>query len=474
MVSFTDSRFEFAALTFGIITGLRSGGKASASAVALGASACMAFLGVAFAQAPVVDDLRQQLDARQLELRGAQDTLKASDAQRRAMEAEVEVVRNDRARLNAALIETTARTRATEGQIGATEKRLDASLGSEAAIRRSLESRRAVVGEVLAALQRMGRKPPPAVLVSPQDMLGAVRTSMLLGAVVPELRAETRALAADLMDLVEVRKSVGAEREQLVRELAAMSGERQQLAALVDARQQTLAETEQGLQAERGRAQDLARQTTDLKDLIQRMETEVVSAARAAEAARKADEAQRKAALEKPAEQKAGEPRIRLALGPFRDPARLAPAMPFVETKGLLPMPAAGTVVKRFGAPDGFGGAEKGLSFTVRPGSAVSSPTDGWIVYSGPYRSYGQLLIINAGGGYYVVLAGMEKINVEVRQFVLAGEPVATMSEGGTKTASALALGATQPILYVEFRKDGASIDPGPWWAKPEQEKVRG
>ena len=83
-------------------------------------------------------------------------------------------------------------------------------------------------------------------------------------------------------------------------------------------------------------------------------------------------------------------------------------------------------------------------------------------------------MIINAGSGYYVVLAGMERINVNVGQFVLAGEPVASMGDGTAKTAAAIAIGSAQPILYVEFRKDGAAIDPGPWWAKPETEKVRG
>ncbi|MEA2855812.1 MAG: murein hydrolase activator, partial [Methylobacteriaceae bacterium] len=92
----------------------------------------------------------------------------------------------------------------------------------------------------------------------------------------------------------------------------------------------------------------------------------------------------------------------------------------------------------------------------------------------GPYRTYGQLLIINAGSGYYVVLAGMERINVDVGQFVLTGEPVATMGDGTAKTAAAIAIGGAQPVLYVEFRKDGAPIDPGPWWARPEMKKVRG
>ena len=81
-----------------------------------------------------------------------------------------------------------------------------------------------------------------------------------------------------------------------------------------------------------------------------------------------------------------------------------------------------------------------------KPRAVVASPSDGWVAFSGPYRTYGQLLIINAGGGYYVVLAGMERINVEVGQFVLAGEPVALMGDGSAKTAAAIAIGATQPI----------------------------
>jgi septal ring factor EnvC (AmiA/AmiB activator) len=68
----------------------------------------------------------------------------------------------------------------------------------------------------------------------------------------------------------------------------------------------------------------------------------------------------------------------------------------------------------------------------------------------------------------------MDRINVNVGQFILAGEPVAVMGDGSAKTAAAIAIGGAQPILYVEFRKDGAAIDPGPWWAKPDIQRVRG
>jgi septal ring factor EnvC (AmiA/AmiB activator) len=83
-------------------------------------------------------------------------------------------------------------------------------------------------------------------------------------------------------------------------------------------------------------------------------------------------------------------------------------------------------------------------------------------------------LIINAGGGYYLLLAGMDQINVEVGQFVLAGEPVASMGQTSSASPAAGAFESSDPTLYVEFRKDGGSIDPGPWWAKSQSEKVRG
>jgi septal ring factor EnvC (AmiA/AmiB activator) len=114
------------------------------------------------------------------------------------------------------------------------------------------------------------------------------------------------------------------------------------------------------------------------------------------------------------------------------------------------------------------------MSIGAPAGATVSSPVDGSIVFAGPYRTYGQLLIINAGQGYYFVLAGMDRINVSVGQFVLAGEAVATMGDGAARTAAAAAIGATQPVLYIELRKDETAVDSGPWWTKADIEKARG
>src|SRR5215211_3024482 len=128
--------------------------------------------------------------------------LAASAEARHRLESEIAEIRSDRAKLNAALIAAGERSRAAEDRVHALETRLETLTASESAIRKSLESRRGMIVEVFAAQQRMGRRPPPAVLVRPEDMLEAVRASILLGAVLPELRSETEALATDLGELV--------------------------------------------------------------------------------------------------------------------------------------------------------------------------------------------------------------------------------------------------------------------------------
>jgi murein hydrolase activator len=399
---------------------------------------------------------------REAELKAAEGAIAAAAESQRQLEREITELKADRVKLAAALVDRTRRIRATEERIGAIERRIDAAAGSETAIRRSLEARRGLLVEVLAALQRMGRRPPPAVLVRPEDILAAVRSSMLLGAVLPELRAETEALAGDLAELVRLRSALATDRQALERELSELSRDQERMAALVEARQARIAEAERGVGSERARAAELAREAQSLKELIERMEREVAAAQRASEEARKAAEAQ------------ARETRERFAAAAFRDPARLAPKIPFAEARGLLPMPVGGQTLRVYGDPDGLGGTARGISISTRPGAVVASPADGWVAFAGPFRSFGRLLIINAGGGYYLLLAGMDQIRVEVGQFVLAGEPVATMGDTSSLAVGTGTVETDGPVLYVEFRKDGGSIDPSPWWAKSQSEKVRG
>jgi len=374
------------------------------------------------------------------------------------LKAEIEALSEDRKKFNQQLIDTAAKIRDTEANIDATQARLKPLDDRQALFENSLAERRSTIIEILAALERIGRQPPPALMVRPEDALQAVRTAITLGAVVPEMRAQADALAGDLADLAAVRKQILAERDKLASDIAALGRDQLRMTLLIDQRQKKQAVAEQALQGERAHAADLARQADTIKDLIGKLEQDLDPAERA-----KRDSARAIA-------NDATKPHL-AALG---DPGRLSPAVAFADMRGRMRLPVNGMRIRDFGGSDGSGGTQKGISIAARPGAQITAPCDGWVVYAGAFRSYGQLLILNAGGGYHVLLAGMERISVDLGQFVLTGEPVAVMGDASQASASVTTLVPKQPVLYVEFRKDGTPIDPSPWWATNEGEKVRG
>jgi septal ring factor EnvC (AmiA/AmiB activator) len=397
------------------------------------------------------------LKAHDQELNAALAHQRESSQAQAALRTEIDALSADRRKFNQQLIDTAARIQSVEANIDATQARLAPLDQQEQLITKSLDERRGVIVEILAALQRIGRQPPPALMVRPEDALAAVRTAITLGAVLPEMRAEADALAGDLSDLLRVRKEIVDQREALARDRDQLGHDQLRMGILIDDRQKRQAAAEQELSTEQQRAADLAQQVDGIKDLIAKLEAGIDPATRAALDSNRA------------IAQDATRPDL-AALG---DPGRLAPAVAFADMHGRLPLPVNGSRIREFGGSDGAGGTQKGRSNAARPGAQNTSPCDGWVVYAGTFRSYGQLLILNAGGGYHVLLAGMDRISVDLGQFVLTGEPVAVMGDGSQASATVV----TEPkpsVLYVEFRKDGTPIDPSPWWATNEGEKVRG
>ncbi|AXS38963.1 hypothetical protein D1F64_01380 [Breoghania sp. L-A4] len=397
--------------------------------------------------------------AHEQELQALTRDISLTEERQAELKREIDAINRDRDTLNADLLRTAQRVHALEGELDATEERLGRLRMNVVSVRASLNDRRGVLAEVLATLQRIGRRPPPALAVRPKDALAAVRSAMLLNAVMPEIRTEAEALAGDLQQLTSLHDDIAGERDRLKSDSMRLAEERSRVELLIEAKREQETASREKLEAESARAQELAQAATSLQDLIRKLEAEIGATQQAARDAAE-HEARTRAAHRDD--------------DPFADPGRLSPAITFARAKGLLGMPVNGAVLRDFGTDDGFGAHTQGMSIAARSGASVTAPADGWVVYAGPFRSYGQLLILNAGGGYHVLLAGMDRIDVDLGQFVLAGEPVAVMGIPKLASATMLDLGSTRPVLYIEFRKDGTSIDPAPWWARPEDEKVRG
>jgi septal ring factor EnvC (AmiA/AmiB activator) len=359
-----------------------------------------------------------------------------SDQKLAALASEIAGIKKDQATITAALIQAAKTERKLSQDIEDIGARLENLRGQQETVRKSLAGRRGVLAEVLGALERMGVNPPPAILVKPEDALSSIRSAILLGAVVPDLRAEAEVLVGDLTELSRVAKSIDAERARLVAKIADQTAEKKRLGLLLEEKDKLQQRSEATLADEKAKAAELAKKAGSVKELIAGLEAQIESVRRAeAEAANK----------------------------PAPEGHRLA-ATPFAAMQGHVLLPAAGRIDKHFGDDDGTGGLMQGDMLITQSGAIVTAPTDGIVLYAGPFRSYGQLLILDAGDGYHVVLAGMDRISVSLGQSVLAGEPVGLMGE--TRVASAVAFGGESggPDLYVEFRKDGKPIDPSPWW----------
>jgi len=406
---------------------------------------------------PATLDTLKERDEELEKLRAEQRRILENEAK---LKREIESIGDDRRKFNEQIIATAARVVDVGERAAQTQERLDVLDEKEQALRASLQERRGLIAEVLAALQRIGRQTPPALMIRAEDALQSVRSAMMLGAVLPEMRHQAEVLAADLTELVRLRTQIADERGRLARDLLALVDDRQRLSLFIDERQKRLTEAERTLGEERQHAAELAVQAENLNQLIVKLEQGLDSAARSARAAARSGDDKKGSGT-------------RPDFAALKDPGRLSPAISFASAKGMLPMPVNGARIREFGASDALGGTEKGVSIAARPGGQITTPCDGWVVYAGPFRNYGQLLILNAGGGYHVLLAGMERISVDLGQFVVTGEPVAVMGSGAHLTADK-AGGTSQPVLYVEFRKDGIPVDPGPWWAANEGQKVRG
>lgn len=411
---------------------------------------------------PATDDaalaLRQKRDEVGRELQELARSMRVSDEKAAELEESIAALAKTSESLKQALIESAARRKDLERKIAAGEKKL-ADLGiREDEIRASFKDRRAILAEVLAALQRMGRNPPPALLVSPEDALASVRTAILLGAVVPGIRHETEKLAADLGELLRLRMEGQKETETLVATMSSRQEEERRMDMLLVENDRLSRQNTLELATEKRRAEELAARASSMEGLISSLETEIRSVREAAEKARAEEERLKRLSEEQ--RQKARE----LAASSSPDKNRIAPAYAFSDLKQKLELPAAGEILRQFGDPDGTGHEAKGMVIASAPGSLVTAPADGWVVYAGEFRSYGQMIILNTGDGYHMVLSGMDRVSTGQGKFVLSGEPLAVMGEKRVASATALALETDRPTLYIEFRKDGKPVDSREWW----------
>lgn len=427
-------------------------------ALACGLAACFASHAAAQNPAPSPRELQQiqeQID---------QGKIQANELKRQA-----DRLAKDVAKLQTQLIRSAAEVQAAEDEANRLEEELSGLGAQEEARGAELEIKRNQLSRTLLALERLSLRPAQAAFFSDRPAVDEARAARLLAAATRALDTRARLLQSELAQIQELREATAAKQEELADSVRKLAQQNAQLGQLLQEKAKQQEATLQQTAEQKKRQSQLAAQAKNLKELLDRL-----AAAQAEEAARQAAleaaaqaeaeaaaDAADDAGAEDGAAEAAGAGEVQTAartpqpdLGAALSTPPPADLRGFPARGGSLTRPARGDVVAAFGQRTDAFGEGKGIVYATRPGARIVAPYDGQIVFEGPFRSYGQILIIEHRGGYHTVLAGLANVAVQVGQWLKAGEPVGAMADAPD----------TRPQLYVELRRGGAPFDPAPWF----------
>jgi len=385
--------------------------------------------------APAGGDLQQQLRASERSQADVESAGRAAGERARAAAAEESRLRTAR---SAAL----ARLRDAEAATARSAEKLDDLSRRRRAVEAALKQRTDALAPMLALMERLSLYPTALLLTVPAPPEQAVRGLLVLEAVGRGLEREAAELRRQTQELADLAQAVEAATPDYVDSLRAQ----QDLARALD--RDLAAAREQRSEADTA-ASELARQAAAEAAKARNLRSALAELDRQ----RKLHEAEQSRAEA----QRAAAARPRGAADETaKEAAARSPPPQAAERAGATTQPVVGTIVKPWGAP-GEGGPAAGVTYHAPPAARVVAPCSGRVVFSGPFRSYGLITIVDCGHGYHFVLAGLDRLDVVPGRAVAAGDPIGVMPGWDPRSAE------PRPGLYVELRRDGEAVDPTPW-----------
>jgi septal ring factor EnvC (AmiA/AmiB activator) len=372
-----------------------------------------------------------------------QEDLKRAEAARDAALARVEALEQASSAAARAVSEIdadllAAATEAVGGEEAAyaAEEQLMILSDESRTAQQALVADEAVMEDVFAALMTM--RSPPSLATSPDDVSSAIRAAILMSDAAPALAGHADDLRAKITNIDALAAATRAQQANLLAATSAAGARREEIAALAEEKRRASASLNAETETARANARKLANEAANLRELLDSL-------------AKSAPPAPSVKPGEKPAAKAGGGP-----AKPTANPPAATAAKPAATAKAGSPLyPVVGSPLRRFGRVI-EGQKQEGLTLSARAGATVIAPMDARVQYSGLFRTYGQMVILDVGSEVLLVVSGMEALYPEAGQWVLAGEPIGRMADQKSPT----------PELYIEVRRKGQPVDPETWLGK--------
>jgi len=301
--------------------------------------------------------------------------------------------------------------------------------------------------QTVAALQNMSLNPSESVILQPISPIDIIRSAILLRETVPFLNEKSEKLKVDLDSVYEQKRKIESTVGETKKQKALLERQQAEMRQLMKKKTTLRHEVEVKGAKTQKIAESLASKANNLRELLEELE-------RQKEIARKKREEEERIALMKRQQEMQNSVAPHVVDQKTHDTIKKqVKGGRFAQAKGSLNRPVSGAKVTDYGQFISKGVTSKGIVYKTRPNAQVTALFDGTVIFSGPFKGYGNIIIVEHGDGYLSLLAGLEHIDCDVGQMILTGEPVGTMPNNN------------QAKLYVEIRKNRHPINPSPWIA---------
>jgi septal ring factor EnvC (AmiA/AmiB activator) len=359
------------------------------------------------------------LDAQLQQARAEQS---AAEAEAAKLEHAAAQAQGEADRLRAERAASAQNIEAAEARITAADTQLRLASAYVAAHRQRLVEEQRPVASLLAGLAVMAQRPPLLAIANHGSTDDLVEVRILLDSTIPVIRRRTATLSAQLSQGQRLEQAAASARAELVQSRHQLAGRRQQFAALEQrALQMAAASGGQALSA--GDVALAAGETVEQLQSAQANNRDI--RALAAQFASSQPEPER--------------------------PVR--PEGPLLRAPFSYELPAGAPVTEGLAAVNRSGVRSRGLTIATSRGAAVTAPAGGVVRFSGPFRDYDGILIIDHGGGWMSLIVNVST-ELKPGDRVQLGQPIGRalgplqveLSQNGRRISPALIAGSSQSL----------------------------
>lgn len=338
----------------------------------------------------------------------------ATKLKKQQLESKIKEIKAGLKNTKTKLVDIAQSIQKNESELAQTEEEIKEIEGNAQALKTKLNKDHARISNLILVLERIRRVPPEALMVKPESSLKTVQTILLLQDIIPVINAQASEYKSDLMELSTLTIDLESKRDRLKEQSEKMESEQKSLNDLIAQREQLFASTQADYEKTQERLRRISEQSRNLRELVSRI----------------------------------GEENERLRKNNSVKQAAL-PALS--DLRSGVQLPISGAILIAYGEPDRFGADSVGITIEGRGGGLVTAPMSGIVRFSGDFKHYGNMVIIEHDGEYHSLIAGLGRLDVTMGQPVNVGEPVGILKK---------AVNGKKPGLYYELRYKGKAIHP--------------